>query len=247
MRERKYVKFKIDMYEDTKFKIIDRRPERDLIHYVWSRIVVLAGKVNLEGELYLSKNIPYTAETLAIEFNRDTHQVKLVLEVLIELEMIELNEDNIYVVKNFAKYQNIKVKEKNKSDERNDIKVKEIKKEENSKSETLFREYKKAVEIEIKIEAESVQNNDIGNIEITNKDIKGIDMNVGGEENNDNSQNTSTVQVEKKKNKRQNKNKKKGIGISSIDENDIVNFYEGEKERPLMQGESFVKKFTFSY
>jgi len=47
MRERKYIKFRVDMFEDTKFKIIDRRPERDLIHYVWSRIVVLAGKVNL--------------------------------------------------------------------------------------------------------------------------------------------------------------------------------------------------------
>ena len=55
MRERKYIKFRVDMFEDTKFKIIDRRPERDLIHYVWSGIVVLAGKVNLEGKLYISK------------------------------------------------------------------------------------------------------------------------------------------------------------------------------------------------
>ena len=39
-------------------------------------------------------------------------QIKLALDVLIELEMIELTEDNIYRVKNFAKHQNIKVKEK---------------------------------------------------------------------------------------------------------------------------------------
>ena len=38
--------------------------------------MVLAGNVNLEGELYLSKNIAYTIETLAIEFNRDINQVK---------------------------------------------------------------------------------------------------------------------------------------------------------------------------
>ncbi|QAA33027.1 phage replisome organizer N-terminal domain-containing protein [Clostridium manihotivorum] len=112
MRERKYVKFRVDMYEDTKFKIIDMKPERDVIHYIWNRLVMLAGKVNLEGELFLSKNIPYTVETLAIEFNRDSGQVKLALELFIELEMMEFADGNVYRVKNFAKHQNIKVKEK---------------------------------------------------------------------------------------------------------------------------------------
>lgn len=112
MRERKYVKFRVDMLSDTKAKIIDRKPERDLIHYVWMALVLLAGKVNLYGELYISKNIPYTLETLAIELNRDMNQVKLALDTLIELEMMELTEENIYRVKNFVKHQNIKVKEK---------------------------------------------------------------------------------------------------------------------------------------
>ena len=125
MRERKVVKLRVDMYEDIKFKIIDMKPERDLIHYVWTRLVTLAGKVNLEGDLYMSKNIPYTIETLAIEFNRDFNQIKLALDVFIELEMIELTEDNIYRVKNFAKHQNIKVKEKIKSKDE-EVKNKEI-------------------------------------------------------------------------------------------------------------------------
>ena len=102
MRERKYVKFKIDMHEDTKFKIIDRKPERDVMHYIWNRIVLLAGKVNLEGNLYLSKNIPYTMETLAIEFNRDVAQIKLSLDVFIELEMIEITKDKIYKSEKFC-------------------------------------------------------------------------------------------------------------------------------------------------
>lgn len=111
MREKKYVKFRVDMYEDTKAKIIDMKPERDLIHYIWNRVVILAGKVNLEGELYLSKSIPYTIETLAIEFNREPEQIKLALDTFMELEMIELINNKIYKVKNFAKHQNIKVKE----------------------------------------------------------------------------------------------------------------------------------------
>ncbi len=125
MRERKYVKFRVDMYEDTKFKIIDMKPERDAIHYIWSRIVLLAGKANLVGDLYLSRSIPYTIETLAIEFNRDIAQVKLALDLFIELEMIEFTEDKVYRVKNFAKHQNIKVKgkeiAKNKEETNNNI------------------------------------------------------------------------------------------------------------------------------
>ena len=53
MIERKVVKLKTNMYEDTKFKIIDTKPERDLIHYVWIRLLSLAGKVNLAGDLYM--------------------------------------------------------------------------------------------------------------------------------------------------------------------------------------------------
>lgn len=112
MRERKFVKLRVDMYEDTKFKIIDRMEKRDLIHYVWTRILTLAGKVNLAGDLYLSKNIPYTLETLAIEFNREVEDIELAINVFIDLEMIELVQDKIYRVKNFTKHQNIKVKEK---------------------------------------------------------------------------------------------------------------------------------------
>ena len=31
MKERRYVRFRVDMYEDTKFKIIDRMTERDVM------------------------------------------------------------------------------------------------------------------------------------------------------------------------------------------------------------------------
>lgn len=75
-------------------------------------MIVLVGKTNQEGNLYMSRTLPYTVETLAIEFNRGNEEVKLALEVLIELEMVEFTEGGVYRVKNFAKHQNIKVKEK---------------------------------------------------------------------------------------------------------------------------------------
>ncbi len=110
--ERKVIKLKVDMYSDTKFKIIDTMEDRDLIHYIWTRLLTLAGKVNLEGELYLSKSIPYTIETLALEFNRSAKKVEIALKAFMDLEMVELTKDNVYRVRNFAKHQNVKSKKK---------------------------------------------------------------------------------------------------------------------------------------
>ncbi|WP_160683622.1 phage replisome organizer N-terminal domain-containing protein [Clostridium sp. C2-6-12] len=112
MRERRYVKFKLDLYDDTKTKIIDQRLERDFIHYFFARSIILAGKANKEGDLYMAKDIPYTIDTLAIEFGREAALIKVALDVLIELKMIVVTADNIYRVKGFVKHQNIKVKEK---------------------------------------------------------------------------------------------------------------------------------------
>ena len=238
MRERKYVKFRVDMYEDTKFKIIDRKPERDLIHYVWTRFVILAGKVNLEGDLYLSKNIPYTIETLAIEFNRDMDQIELALNVLIELEMIELTEENIYRVKNFAKHQNIKIKEKNnskgKGDEINNKKD-QVQVKENIENEIHDNEDKQCENKISQNKVENSINNDEENFIITHKDIKKIDNNMSNQKVNNNLQNNIPILLENEK------KKKKGINIDSIDgdvkDNKGVYFYETDEERLLVAGE----------
>ncbi len=129
MKEIKNIKVRSDMYYDTKFKIIDTKPLRDTIHYVWMRLLTLAAIVNKDGQLYLSENIPYTIETLAIEFNRDAEVVKMALEVLMELEMVILNEHNVYIVKNFMKHQKIKSrKDESKKNETNDLCAKDIEK-----------------------------------------------------------------------------------------------------------------------
>jgi len=250
MRERKYVKLRADMYEDTKFKIIDMKPERDLIHYVWTRLVTLAGKVNLEGDLYMSKNLPYTVETLAIEFNRCAKQIKLVLNVFIELEMLELTEEDVYRVKNFAKHQSIKVKEKIKSkDNGEDVKNKEVVIKEASKNETYDNEDK---EFENKIsqnEAEVVKIDDRGNLQITSSSINKVD-NISNEKTNNNSQDNIPILLKTKKNKKVNKKKKKGElsdinDEEEVEDNNIVCFYDSDEGRTLGEGESVVSAWSF--
>ena len=122
MRERRYVKFKLDIYDDTKTKIIDQKPERDFIHYFFARSIILAGKSDCEGDLYMAEDIPYTIDTLATEFGRDTALIKVALDVLIDLKMIVVTADNIYRVKGFVKHQNIKVKEKKEIKDKEEVK-----------------------------------------------------------------------------------------------------------------------------
>jgi len=208
MRERKYIKLKVNMYDDTKFKIIDMKPERDLIHYVWTRILVLAGKVNLEGDLYMSKNIPYTVETLAIEFNREANQIKLALDVFIELEMLELTEGNVYRVKNFAKHQNLKVKE-------------------------------------------TVNTSLIGN-----EDSNNLDNTICDEKSNNNIKANMPIVLAEKKNKKSNNKKnennnknKNNIYFDDVQEENeddrILQFFEGDEERPLKEGEIVTMAWSF--
>lgn len=249
MRERKYIKFRVDMYSDTKFKIIDRRPERDLIHYVWNRVVILAGKVNREGELYLSKNIPYTVETLAIEFNRDIDQVKLALDLLIELEMIEVSEHKIYIVKNFAKHQNIKVKEKiNSTHKEYNVNNEEVRVNEDLKNQIHKNEKHKYQEINNIEAADSSKNYDVNNLEIHNKDSDKVDVNVSGE--NISTLNDNIVMFIKTKEKKgQGKKKRKDNLIFSEDkekdDSEIFSFSEGEADRLLGEGERVVTQWSY--
>ena len=251
MRERKYVKFKVDMHEDTKFKIIDRKPERDLIHYVWNRVVLLAGKVNREGDLYLSKNIPYTIETLAIEFNRDITAVKLALEVLMELEMVELTEDNIYRVINFAKHQNIKVKEKIKPQIKEDpIKSEEVPFVENIKEEVCDgSKYKETNDKVAESDNEEIKKDEIISIENIDGDIGKIKDNTDKQKNISSKQADILMLLDINKSKRSNKRKNKDNYVDIIDkeieESPLIYFSDGEDERPLAEGESVVGQWSF--
>jgi predicted phage replisome organizer len=250
MRERKYVKLRVDMYEDTKFKIIDMKPERDVIHYIWNRLVLLAGKVNLEGELFLSKNISYTIETLAIEFNREVSQIKLALETFIELQMVEFTEENIYKVKNFAKHQNIKVKKK------------EIEKQKDIITNNTDTLTNRNLEVEINTDkekeaepkalenrGEKLDESKEVNLEIANKDTPIAEDTIEDKIKGANSQKDNTISFETKKSRKGNK-KKKDNDIAeedfaveeSIDE-EINGFTDGDKL--LDKDESIVLEWSF--
>lgn len=108
----KWIKLAIDMFDDEKIKIIDSMAERNLIHYVWIRLLVQAGKTNSKGDIFLNENIPYTKEILSIIFNRSIKDIELSLKVLSDLRMIEIDENNFINILNWEKHQNIEGMEK---------------------------------------------------------------------------------------------------------------------------------------
>jgi len=263
MRERKYIKFRTDMYEDTKFKIIDTKPNRDLIHYAWTRLVALAGKVNLEGDLYMSRNIPYTVETLAIEFNREADQIKSALEVFIELEMVELTEAKVYRVINFAKHQNIKRTEKNKS-KNEEVNLEDISKEKlENKTEVDELNRDNNTNNEIKAEegklaeaGESKDNEDTLNLKSASKENKEftdeymmrINTDMNKEELSNSSRDKPPISLEIKKSKRINKKRKNGITCEITDQElqpDDVICWVSDGEMSLAEGDEVVSKWAF--
>ena len=107
MGEVKWIKTYVNSYDDTPSKMIDAYNVRDVIHYIRGRLNALAGKVNRNGELYMTETKPYTIKTLAIEFNRDFEVVKEAVKVLKSLEVIEITEDRVLKISDWEIDQNI--------------------------------------------------------------------------------------------------------------------------------------------
>jgi hypothetical protein len=216
--------------------------------------VLLAGKVNLMGELYFSKNLPYTIETLAIEFNREEKDIELALNTFIKLEMVELTEDKVYMVKNFAKHQNIKVdkKEETKKEsitedkgkggvkKEDNLKVINMKEKEDSKEKNINEE-KIDNQENINVGSEKVISLEINNEKI-NKDIEKQTTGTESKENN-------PINLENKKPRKSSKNRKSDNVISDFDFNDteeeVYGFTDGEPENTLREGERVIGAWKF--
>lgn len=101
----KWIKLVSDMFDNRKIKQIRKMPDSDAIIVIWLQILCLAGHTNDNGLVYFSKDIPYTDEMLATEFDRPIATIRLALSILVKFGMIEIIND-ILMVSNWEKYQN---------------------------------------------------------------------------------------------------------------------------------------------
>lgn len=117
MVEVKWIRIVTDIFDDEKIKIIDRMPARDEILVIWFKLLVLAGKVNENGLLFMSNKIPYTTDMLAAIFNREEKSIQLALKTFLNFGMITIEENEVIAISNWEKHQNIdgldKIREQN--------------------------------------------------------------------------------------------------------------------------------------
>lgn len=111
MAEVKWIKLCTDIFSNRKIRQIESMPEGDAIIVIWLKLLTLAGETNAGGMVYFSKSIPYTEQMLATAFNRPLATVQLALRTFEAFGMIEIV-DEIILVSNWEKYQNVEGMEK---------------------------------------------------------------------------------------------------------------------------------------
>ena len=105
MPELTWIKMDLDMFNNRKIKQISKLPSGDSIIVIWFRLLCIAGNVNDNGIVYFTRDLPYTEEMLAVEFDKDIKLIRLALDTFKAFHMIEIV-NNFILVSNWEKYQN---------------------------------------------------------------------------------------------------------------------------------------------
>lgn len=106
MAEIKWIKLAADIFDNRKIRQIEALPDGDAIVVIWIKILCLAGTVNDGGQIYITREIPYTEEMMATQFGRPLNTVRAALRIFERFGMIS-TENDILRVSNWEKYQSI--------------------------------------------------------------------------------------------------------------------------------------------
>lgn len=106
MADVKWIKLSTNIFDNRKIRQIECLPDGDAIIVIWVKLLCLAGNINDSGMVYFTKEIPYTDQMLAHQFNRPLTTVQLALKTFTQFGMIEII-DNILHISNWEKYQSV--------------------------------------------------------------------------------------------------------------------------------------------
>ena len=106
MADVKWIKISTGMFsESRKIRQIELMPEGDTVLVIWVKLLLLAGQINDGGAIYITPEIPYTEEMLALELCRPVEIVKTALQIFSRFGMIR-SENSILYLNSWEKYQN---------------------------------------------------------------------------------------------------------------------------------------------
>lgn len=107
----KWIKIAIDIFENRKIRQMEILPEGDSIILIWFKLICLAGEVNDNGEIYFTREIPYTEEMLATQLNRPLNTIRIALRTFEQFGMIDRTQGGLRLV-SWEKYQSTERLEK---------------------------------------------------------------------------------------------------------------------------------------
>jgi predicted phage replisome organizer len=209
MPEIKWIKITTSMFDDEKIKLIESMPDKDSILIIWIKLLILAGKINDCGHIYLSEDIPYTDEMLSTVFNRPLNTVRLALETFRKFGMITCNVTEIRII-NWEKHQNIDGMEKIRRDTR--LRVQK------------YRELKKLESHNVNLTINSLNTAEMPKNESSNE---GCNVTVTQR---------NAIEEEKNKNKKENKKEKNSFSLPCwVNQETWAAFLEVRKKKKAVQ------------
>jgi predicted phage replisome organizer len=133
--EVKWIKISTGLFEDEAIRIILDMPDGAVMLEIWLRLLIMAGKINDRGLIYLKKNenmiIPFTSDFFATIFNKKNKQIEFSLKTFEKFGMIKILNSNQILISNWEKYQNY--------DQMDKIRI------QNNERQKRFREKQKAI------------------------------------------------------------------------------------------------------
>lgn len=106
MPEIEWIKISTGLFDNEKIKLIRKLPDADTIIIIWLNLLILAGKVNDGGLVYLGDHIAYNAEELATVVDRPVNTVRLALATFKKYQMVEELDNGLFIT-NWEKHQSI--------------------------------------------------------------------------------------------------------------------------------------------
>lgn len=106
MGEVQWIKFYIDMFDKWKIKKIRRLPSGNDILLIWVMLLIMAGKCNAGGLIYITEGNPFTEEDLAEELKFEIDTIQRALEAFVKYKMISFTDDGSIFVVGWEEHQN---------------------------------------------------------------------------------------------------------------------------------------------
>lgn len=117
-----WIKLQISTFDDEKIKLIEKRKDADTVLIVFLKMLLLAGKTDDGGFIYLGDNIAYNNDMLETILNRPAATVEKAIKVLTGFGMLAIDSEGFHSVVNWDKYQNFSTIEKVRANTRERVK-----------------------------------------------------------------------------------------------------------------------------